>query len=104
MYALGKADWSRTIQNSICCAAVNTDTASAPLSTNPSRPKLGKPNHAYMYPPMVGAQVLMTELAAMLRPSAVPVAFWGTRLVMMLLASVLSSAPDITMGTKTMAK
>lgn len=43
----------------------------------------------------------MMEWVAILRPSEVPVAVSGTFLVMVLLAMVLSSAPDITMGTIT---
>ena len=67
-----------------------------PFRINPRRPKLGKPNNKYMYPPTVGASALMTELVAMLSPSEVPVAVSGTCFVITLLAIVLRRAPDIT--------
>ena len=52
-----------------------------------------------MYPPTVGEMARIMEWVAMLRPREVPVAVSGTFFVMEELAIVLSSAPDITMGT-----
>ena len=57
-----------------------------------------------MYPPTVGETARMMECVAILSPSEVPVAVSGTLLVMAELAIVLSSAPDMTIGTMMMQR